>query len=55
MWRLKKFPFRTQEGATHAREKLNAWLEKRAERIQWREIFVNNAYAVEWRRLSKSA
>jgi hypothetical protein len=33
------------------RKAMEAWLEKREGRIQYTEVFVNNAYAVEWRSL----
>jgi len=32
-------------------EAMREWLAKREGRIQWNEIFVNNAYGVEWRDL----
>jgi hypothetical protein len=42
MWQVKKF--KTNEAK-------NAWVEKNAHRIQWNEVFINNAYAVEYRAL----
>lgn len=33
------------------REEMNAWLEERDGEIQYNEIFVNNAYGVEWKPL----
>jgi hypothetical protein len=44
--------FRTVEGAEIARAMMNAWLQKNKHRIQYQEIFVNNAYAIEYRKLS---
>jgi len=53
MWQTKKWKFRTVEGAEIARAMMNAWLQKNKHRIQYQEIFVNNAYAyaIEYRKL----
>jgi hypothetical protein len=42
MWQTKTFK---------TKEEMQAWLEKREGRIQYQEIFVNNAYGVQWRPL----
>jgi hypothetical protein len=42
MWTTKTFK---------TREAMTRWLAKREGRIQWQEIFVNNAYGLEWRPL----
>lgn len=42
MWKVKVFK---------TREKMQQWLDKHEGKIQWEEIFVNNAYAVEYRPL----
>jgi hypothetical protein len=42
MWQIKRFK---------TREKMRAWLDKNSHRIQWEEVFLDNGYAVEWRRL----
>jgi hypothetical protein len=52
-WQTKKWRFRTLESAEIARAKMNAWLEKNKHRIQYQEIFVNNAYAIEYRKLRR--
>lgn len=44
MWQTKKFK---------TREKLNEWLQKNGHRSQYNQVFVNNGYAVEWRKLKK--
>lgn len=44
MWRTKTF--KTQEA-------MQAWLDKREGRIQYNEIFINNGYGVECRKLRK--
>lgn len=44
MWKIKLFT---------TREKMQAWLDKHSHRIQWYEIFVNNAYAIEYRKLRR--
>jgi hypothetical protein len=53
MWKTKVWKFRTIEGANEARVKMAAWLERRAGRIQYEEIFVDNAYAVQYRELMR--
>ena len=40
MWQTKDFKTKQQ---------MDRWLEKNEHQIQWREIFVNNAYCVEFR------
>jgi hypothetical protein len=42
MWRTKTFK---------TREKMADWLSRMNGRIQYEEIFVNNAFGVEWRML----
>lgn len=44
MWQIKKFK---------TLEKMNAWLEKRKDRIQYDQVFIENCYAVEWRKLRR--
>lgn len=34
-------------------ETMNAWLKKHDRQIEWQEVFINNAYGVEYRRLRK--
>jgi hypothetical protein len=51
MWKTKVWKFRSVEGASTARVKMAAWLERRKGRIQYEEIFVDNAYAVQYREL----
>jgi hypothetical protein len=33
------------------REQLNNWIEENDSKTQWQEVFVNNAYAVEYKAL----
>jgi hypothetical protein len=35
------------------REQLNSWIEANDSRMQWHELFVNNAFAVEYRALRR--
>ena len=42
MWHTKTFK---------TKEKMKQWLAKREGKIQWEEVFVNNAYGVLYRRL----
>lgn len=42
MWKIKQFK---------SREEMLKWLEKREGHIQYHEVFVNNGYAVEYRKL----
>lgn len=44
LWKIKIFK---------TREKANAWLEKNEHKIQWQEVFVNNAWAIEYRKLRR--
>jgi hypothetical protein len=46
MWGWKIKIFKTQEA-------MASWLQRNGRRVQWQEIFVNNAYAVEYRKLVK--
>ena len=43
MWQTKTF---------ETREQMNRWIEENGHTIQWNEIFVNNAYGLEYRRLN---
>lgn len=42
MWQKRKFK---------TRKALESWLDSQAGKIQYRELFVNNAYCVEYRKL----
>lgn len=42
MWSIRKFKTRAE---------MLAWVTRNAARVQWHEVFVNNAYAVEFRPL----
>lgn len=53
MWKTKVFRFKTIEGREVARAKMNAWLERNHGRIQWEQVFVNNAYGVTYRPLRR--
>ena len=44
MWIIKEFK---------TREKMLNWIEKNKSKIQWNEIFINNSYAIEYRKLRK--
>lgn len=44
MWQIKKF---------RTRKALSAWVARNEGRIQWREVFVDSAWAVEWRPLRR--
>jgi hypothetical protein len=44
MWRTKTFK---------SREAMSRWLKRQEGRIQYQEVFVNNAFAVEWRWLRR--
>ena len=52
MWRIKKWKF-TAATMEQARARMEAWLKANRHRIQYEEIFVNNAFAVEYRRLRR--
>ena len=42
MWNIKVFK---------SKEKFLQWIEKNADKMQWHEVFVNNAYAVQYKPL----
>lgn len=44
MWQIKTFK---------TRESMDRWIAKNAQRVQYVEIFVNNGYAVEYRKLRR--
>lgn len=44
LWKIKTFK---------TIEAMNSWLEKNDHHIQFNEIYVNNAYAVEYRKLRR--
>lgn len=44
MWKTKTFRTRIE---------MDRWLFKRDGRIQWHEIFINNGYGVEYRKLMR--
>jgi hypothetical protein len=42
MWQIKTFDTLAA---------MRAWIAKNEGRIQWREVFIENGYGVEWRKL----
>lgn len=44
MWKIKTFK---------TREKLLDFISKNKNKIQWQELFINNGYAIEYRKLRK--
>ena len=42
MWQTKEFK---------TKEKMNMFIEKNRDKIQWREIFINNSWGIEYRKL----
>jgi hypothetical protein len=57
MWKTKVWKFNTKrtsmQSMRRARQRMEAWIERNKHRIQYEEIFVNNAYAVEYRPLRR--
>ncbi len=51
MWTIKTWKFKTFKQRQRARGLMCGWIEKNQGRVQYQEIFVNNAYAVEYRPL----
>ena len=47
--KTKLFRFKTIQDAPAARQAQRDWIEANRDRYEWREIYVNNAYAVEYR------
>lgn len=50
-WRRKTFPFTSLEDKDKVQVKKDRWIEKNQHRYQIEEIFVNNAYGVQFREL----
>jgi hypothetical protein len=44
MWQIKQF--KTQEA-------MDKFIDKNRHKIQWQEIFINNAYGIEYRKLKR--
>lgn len=44
MWKIRSF---------RNKENMEKFIEKNKDKIQWQEIFVNNGYAIEYRKLIK--
>ena len=44
MWITKEFK---------TKEKMTSFIEKNKDKIQWHEIFINNAYGIEYRKLTR--
>jgi hypothetical protein len=42
MWKIKEFK---------TREAMNKFIEKNRNKIQWHEVFIDNSYAIEYRKL----
>jgi hypothetical protein len=51
MWQTKIWKFKTLDQRPLARQKFDAFITKHGHKIQWHEIFVNNAYGIEYRPL----
>lgn len=51
MWYTKLWKFKDEASMVIARAKMEAWLERNRSRIQYEEIFVDNAYGIQYRRL----
>lgn len=49
-WRIKEWKFNAQNIDTK-RQEMKSWVEKWKDRYEMREIFVNNAFAIEYRPL----
>jgi len=56
MWQVKTFPkFKNEKEREQSRQQMQRWLNDRQGLIEWQEVFVDNAHAVEWRPLRKIA
>lgn len=51
-WRVKEWKFNS-DNAENKRKEMNDWCEKWKHKYQIRQLFVNNAWAVEYRPLLK--
>ena len=49
-WRIKKWKF-NENNIEEKRKEMNDWMEKQKNKYQFRQVFVNNAWAVEYRML----
>lgn len=52
MWKTKTWKF-TERTMNQARARMEAWLAANKGRIQFEEIFVNNAFAIQYRVLQR--
>lgn len=52
-WKIKTWKFSTIEEVEETHKQMIAWIKKWSRKYQIREIFVNNAWAVEYRILIK--
>ena len=52
-WKIKTWKFSTIEEVEETHKQMTAWIKKWSRKYQIREIFVNNAWAVEYRLLIK--
>ncbi len=50
-WRIKKWKFKDNKQAEAKRLEMRKWINKWKNKYQIQEIFVNNAYAVQYRLL----
>ena len=44
MWKIKEFK---------TKEEMNKFIEKNGHKIQWHEVFINNSYGIEYKKLIK--
>lgn len=51
MWKTKLFRFTNPENARLARARFEAWIERNRDRIEYEEIFVDDAYVIQYRKL----
>lgn len=53
MWNFKQWNFKDYESIEDARQAMQKFINKRLGRIQYCEVFINNGFAIEYRRLKR--
>lgn len=53
MWRTKIWKFKDEASAIAARARMEAWLDRNRHRVQYEEIFIDNAYGIQYRKLMR--
>lgn len=53
MWQVKIWKFKTQKGSELQLARSRAWLARHERKIQYQQVFVDNAWCIEYRKLRR--